>query len=602
MENFLNQIEEDIQIIKNYSKYDSKLDKDEYAFNYWILEKLYNMEEESLDDNITDYNDKGIDCFVHFEDNKELYIIQNKYYSLDVNIKTSDVSDFLTRPLASLLKKEYKNRELQKIFLNAIEDNEYKIYFHFYTTSKSDKKDIKNLIDKFKNDNNKYKCFMEAKYFNIYDIKQLYYGETYKQNKNFKFDFTTLNKATFAVVKAELGIGVRPAYYIITPISEIYRLYKKAQEEDYQIFNNNIREWLGDNPINKGIVKTLESETDMKDFLYYNNGITMIYESSGTSNLRDGKRIIPLINPQIVNGCQTTNSIYQVLNKYTEKEIGEKFKSAYVMIKALQKDTDTDNQFYENVMKYTNKQNSISEKAFSSKNEYFYRIQKEFEKRGFLLEIKPSDKNKFKQEYSKKLTDIIDKANERAKNFNIKFSKLSEISIPLEKLLQVNLAFILDGHAAYTKKNNVLKFGSSIYKDFSLSLLDILTIDSILNIYLLYQKVEREKKSGDGRLPIPYYMISFLGDYFKTSEDSVRIKIKKEELDKIFDSEKNIEKAYDWLKVITNKYYKEYIKDGKSDYNRMIKQKINVELVNEIKENYIEFNKNKDDILEIIGN
>ncbi len=498
LENFKRQIEEDISLIReNYLKYDNNLSKDEYAFNYLVLSKLYNIDEDCISDNITEYNDKAIDCYVHFPDNKELYIIQNKYYSLDTPILTEKLSDFLERPIASLVRGNYKkSKDLQDIFNKAIEDPEYKIFFHFYTTSSCNKTDFKNLIENFnKSYKNLHKCFMEAKYFNIIDIKNIYFGETYKNKKDFYFNFTTPNKATFASVREDLDIGVRPAYYIITPISEIYRLYKKAQDENYPLFNNNIREWLGYSPINKEIINTLESENN-KDFLYYNNGITMIYESSKTSYMHDTKRIIPLINPQIVNGCQTTNAIYQALNKYTDEEITTKFASAYVMVKALQKDTNTDDIFYENVMKYTNKQNSIPEKAFSSKDEYFYRIQDLLEERGFLLEVKPSDKIKFKQKYSskKELVDILTIANDKAKKFNISFTKLSDISIPLDKLLQIMLAFVEDGYSAYTKKSCVLKSGHPIYKNFSMCLLDYLTIDSIINIYLLHQKAEIEKK------------------------------------------------------------------------------------------------------------
>lgn len=591
---FIEQIKEDVKLIQeNYQKYDSNLQKDEYAFNYWVLSKLYNVDEDFISSSITEYNDKSIDCFVHFEDSKELYIIQNKFYAPDVNIITNQVSDFLQRPLAELLKGNYKrSRELQNIFNKAFHDAEYKIYFYFYTTSTCNKSDFSNMIEKFnKYDTNLMSCYIEAKYLNIYDIKDLYFGETFKNIKDFKFNFTTPNKATFAAIKEELDIGVRPAFYIITPISEIYRLYKQAQQEDYQIFNNNIREWLGDSPINKGIVETLNSD-NMNDFLYYNNGITMIYESSETDRLEGTKRIIPLINPQIVNGCQTTNSIYNALNKYNDSEIKSKFKSAYVMVKALKKDNNTDDEFYENVMKYTNKQNSIPEKAFSSKDEYFYRIQKELLSRGFLLEVKPSDKAKYKQVYSSKknLVDLLEIANKKSKKFGLAYTKLSDISIPLDKLLQIMLAFVKDGYAAYTKKSCVLKYGHPIYKDFSLCLLDTLTIDSILNIYLLHQKAEADKKAGDGRNPIPYYLISFFGDYFR-GQDNIKIG-----LEKVFSDEKSLNTAYSWLKDITTKYFEKYKEVHKEDYNRMIKQKIDEKLLMNIKQQFIEWGGRRDSI------
>lgn len=192
-------------------------------------------------------------------------------------------------------------------------------------------------------------------------------------------------------------------------------------------------------------------------------------------------------------------------------------------------------------------------------------------------------------------------ANDKAKKFNISFTKLSDISIPLDKLLQIMLAFVEDGYSAYTKKSCVLKSGHPIYKNFSMCLLDYLTIDSIINIYLLHQKAEIEKKerkknnTGDGRNPIPYYLISFLGDYFKTDEKA------KDSLNNIFKDEESINSIYDWLKDITTEYYKMYVERNHEDYNRMIKQKIDDKILNEIKENYIRWGRRKDPIKDLLN-
>lgn len=98
---FQEQIREDIEILTlrwNYA--DLNLCKPEYAFNYWVLSRIYSIDEEIIPDYITEYNDKSIDCFVHFEDSKELFIIQNKYYSYSTSVARHDVADFLQAPLA----------------------------------------------------------------------------------------------------------------------------------------------------------------------------------------------------------------------------------------------------------------------------------------------------------------------------------------------------------------------------------------------------------------------------------------------------------------------------------------------------------------------
>lgn len=78
---FRKQLEDDLAFIgENYQYLDPKLTKMEYVFNFWIETKLFDVDEELALNNISEYNDKCIDCFVHYNESKELFLIQNKYY------------------------------------------------------------------------------------------------------------------------------------------------------------------------------------------------------------------------------------------------------------------------------------------------------------------------------------------------------------------------------------------------------------------------------------------------------------------------------------------------------------------------------------------
>jgi len=93
---FQEQIKEDIDVLTSRWSYaDPNLCKPEYAFNYWILSRIYSIDEEIIPDHITEYNDKGIDCYVYYEESKELFIIQNKYYNSSLPVARPDISDFL---------------------------------------------------------------------------------------------------------------------------------------------------------------------------------------------------------------------------------------------------------------------------------------------------------------------------------------------------------------------------------------------------------------------------------------------------------------------------------------------------------------------------
>ena len=183
----------------------------------------------------------------------------------------------------------------------------------------------------------------------------------------------------FASLRDVYGIEVPyTAYYIVTPVTEIYKLIVEADRKKYPIFEDNIREYLGDSGIKFGIINTLKDEKDRKNFIYYNNGITLICKDIGKDIINSSTllREIPLSDPQIVNGCQTVNSIKTVLEN-ASKEAMKDFEQVFVMVKALVIE-DLKNQknstFFEHVVKYTNSQNAISEKAFAAKTNVFLKM------------------------------------------------------------------------------------------------------------------------------------------------------------------------------------------------------------------------------------
>lgn len=577
---FKNQIQEDIDLIKNQWGYvDSNLDKDSYAFNYWVLSRIYSLDEEIIPDCITEYNDKAIDCFVHYKESKELFIIQNKYYGDDTKVSRKDVADFLETPLSKLRDNNYKkSQELQNIFNSAKDDSEYKIYFHFYASNNNKSNDIDDLIKQFNNTTSGPEaCFISTKFFGLTEIYEQYYGKSYHKDVPFDYALGTINKGTFASLREEYGIEqTYEAYYIVTPVCEIYKMILEAEKKEYPIFEKNIREYLGKTGVNTGIVKTLQSEKERKNFIYYNNGVTVVCEGIDASYTKGGIRRIPLHNPQIVNGCQTVSSIKEVLQNYVGN-IDKDFKDVYIMTKALVIN-DTSNlenkEFSEKVVKYTNSQNGISEKAFTSNVDLFYSLQEAFKKRGFLLLVKPSDANKFKSMPKKEQADLKLLAGKMLENLGYKVSSFSKIFIPLEKLLQVFVAFMETGYMAFTKKNLVLDPSKELFEKYSSNIHNYITVDNMIRLYYMYKRAEDQKKhSDDKRTPIPYYLIGFLG----TLIDSKSNNNINESLNIVFSSKESCEASYDYLVAICKQYRKHYElvynSDG-SDYNNMIKRAI----------------------------
>lgn len=584
--NFKNEIDYGIKDIQqNYSHITQNIEKPEYAFLYWILTKLYNIDESLVEDQITEYHDKSIDCFVHFEDNKELYIIQCKYHNdISAPVDRKDVSDFLQIPLTALLSGTYKKSQtLQNIFNKAIADPEYKINFHFYSNSDYFSDDIKLNFQRFNSANYDCDALLLAEYFDLKGIYEKFYGESFKEKKNLTFSLGTVNKGTFASLREEYKIeGLRcEAYYIITPISEIYRLRRESKKDGYSLFEENIRDFLGDSAVNKGIIDTLRG-TEKNNFLFYNNGITMICSKVGKEDVKKNMRYIPLTNPQIVNGCQTVNSIYIVLDSYSDKDISSLYQNVFVMVKVLviAENSTEDKEFYRNVVKYTNRQNSVPDKAFLSNDQSaFTRLQKEFLTRGFFLKVKQSDKTRFDLDFTEKQkADILVQAKNHIKKIGYELKSYKDICIDLEKLLQVLITYIKDGYYGYTKKSYVLKQNSDVFNNISANIQDYMSIDNMINLYYLYKRAEQEQKqSNDKRSPIPYYVIGFIS-FFINKDDIANMNT---QLDKIFAlNEIELNELYKYLCGLSDDY-KSKCQGEDIEYNVMIKQKINYQFLNE---------------------
>lgn len=135
--------------------------------------------------------------------------------------------------------------------------------------------------------------------------------------------------------------------YVLVNVVDLYKIYEEAVKMNYELFEENIREYLGTRGVNNGIIKTLRSKTDRENFFYYNNGVTIICEKcetlKGTEASVDSKNLygFKLINPQIVNGCQTVNSIAEVLSHYSDDNLQKEFDKTFVLVKVFVFDENT---------------------------------------------------------------------------------------------------------------------------------------------------------------------------------------------------------------------------------------------------------------------
>ena len=577
MNDFKKQIEEDIKEYQEEYPYITNISKDEWAFNYWVLDKLFYEDNELIEEKIIDYHDMGVDAYEIYEDTKEIYLIQNKYYSESTSITADYVkNDFLLRAITALENGTYKKSdELQAFFSKYKGHSDFAVYLQLFVTNNNRIKEAEEYVKQF---NVKHPHY-HAKIFYLSDIEERYYGEVKQVKKNITVKVESVNKGTILNINSDSYklANVIDARYVFTPVVSLYRLYRDSIEKGYPLFDMNIREYLGNKGVNKNIYTTLLDPEERKNFFYYNNGVTIICDKmkkiETQSSINNMNAVFGIDNPQIVNGCQTVNSIYEALKNVDPTTLERDYKDTFVMLKILEIDRDNSEEdvLYHNIVKYNNSQNAIDEKTFVANSSEFKRVQIEFEKKGFLLLIKQSDKNTFAEKY-KTITKLKEANAERLKKFGLEeMKKVSDAFIPLEKLLQIINAYMSGGEVAYKNKSNMLKFNSTEYNT-AVQFIKDTTIEVLLELYMLYKRAEKTKKENtDSRYPIPYYLVDGFAKYECSGRDKNFI------CSSLSDNEK-IERIIKLYSAVTKAYTKEYYNKNQIDYNKMIKRPIDYDM------------------------
>ncbi|MEA3457601.1 MAG: AIPR family protein [Candidatus Thermoplasmatota archaeon] len=99
-------------------------------------------------------------------------------------------------------------------------------------------------------------------------------------------------------------------------LCELVDLEIKTNGTEDKLFSENIRGFLGYNKTNRKIKDTLNNNSESIYFPFLNNGITILCdEMQMPSNPQAGQYIVPVVNPVIVNGLQTTKVVYDTYNE-----------------------------------------------------------------------------------------------------------------------------------------------------------------------------------------------------------------------------------------------------------------------------------------------
>ena len=209
-------------------------------------------------------------------------------------------------------------------------------------------------------------------FVHVWDIQRFYKLSESTSNREpikieFK-DFITDNVPGIQCLKVPNSNELYECYLAILPGTVLAKLYGQNSNE---LLESNVRAFLGQTgKYNKGIMKTIRERPAM--FLPYNNGITATAENIETEPVGNQLYLTKMNDFQIVNGGQTTASLFHTQKKFKDADLSKVF----VQMKlTVIKDVELKNIEVPNIAKYANSQNKVTELDLSSNNPFFIQIE-----------------------------------------------------------------------------------------------------------------------------------------------------------------------------------------------------------------------------------
>jgi len=302
------------------------------------------------------FNDEGVlDIFIaDFECRRELETLTRS----DVDSTFKRLINFFEGSIAGTLEPDVTTPEYGLVC--QISDRKSNIrQVNFYLVSE------RVLSDRFETypDNNV--CEIRSTY-HIWDISRF---QRQRSSRGFKealnINFVELFGDGVNCLPANLGSNSYQSFLIVMPATILAKLY-----EDYsgRLLEQNVRTFLQARAqVNKGIRTTILDEPNM--FFAYNNGITATAQEVETRIENGHLQIVRLTDLQIVNGGQTTASLF-----HTQRRDKADISSIFVQMKLSVIDNEQSEMIVPRISEYANTQNRVNAADFFSNHPFHVRM------------------------------------------------------------------------------------------------------------------------------------------------------------------------------------------------------------------------------------
>lgn len=209
--------------------------------------------------------------------------------------------------------------------------------------------------------------------YDIYDVERLHKlsDDTFSAS-DIVIDFNEVLKRPVPCLEATGRDQPYKSYLLILNGTTIHWLFKRYGP---RLYDTNLRSYLDNKTkVNKDIIKTAREQPDR--FLAYNNGLTATAQEIEVSTYHGQPSISRIVGLQIVNGAQTTGSIFKAIEGLPKSKRGELDLSQVSVSVKLTKVTGEDlKEFVPRITRYANTQNPIQAADLEANEELHRRLE-----------------------------------------------------------------------------------------------------------------------------------------------------------------------------------------------------------------------------------
>jgi hypothetical protein len=363
----------------NRRKFPGETDYYRRLFFYFISQKLTWLYDDELFDKlvITDANATGkgeelLDAYVVLDHGNEIHLnlFQFKFTEkFDGGISTKELFAFVQRMNTVFLHGDLADKSVLQAYENArtafagacASNRKAVPRIHCYYVvngqgvSSTDAAKVEEIRETFKADRHNYGFTFEAYGgLDLYHLVEL--GRVPIQDEILE---VAADQKPYPLLHHDIGENRKamPTRVLIgfVNVNQLIRLVDRYSNNE--LFEKNVRLFLGaDKEVNRGIIETITTDRN-NWFAFMNNGVSITADKvTEMRPMQSGTVRVKLANMQIINGCQTVNSLYRAKFDAATRDHFQGNSSVMVRIYEIE---PRNTEFMQALIRATNSQNAI---------------------------------------------------------------------------------------------------------------------------------------------------------------------------------------------------------------------------------------------------